>query len=116
MQNINIFLFNESGYECIVTTKETIDRPFCKKITLQLEPAKNWKSGIRSGPVGIIDIEPNLFRDQYFYVKTEGWIGGMSKPGYMALNKNVADGDEYYSEDLIFMGTGLSFSSTYLFE
>lgn len=117
--NINLFFLRENQGECIVTIQETIPEKYHQKVTVELEPAKKWVEGINRNFFGAASIDEseldNFNDDEYFYINTDGWVPGFAKPGYMALQKEVANGKIFRSENIVTTGIRDSTSTFFLF-
>lgn len=95
--NINLFFLLKDQLQCIATTQDSIPQKYDRKLTLELESAKKWTSGANNSRFVVNPIPPEdlaLFDDsEHFYIRTEDWfMGGFSKPGYLAIEKKVANG------------------------
>lgn len=101
---INLFFKQEEGfYDCIVTTKDEIKGPYKRKITAEIFKTKEWRRGDYIGGMGAGSVSDEIlkeFTDElYFYINAKNW-GFKSFNLYMALPKDLLNGEEHHTEDL----------------
>lgn len=103
-KTINLFFLNRDYYNCVVTTKDQIDRTYDRKITVELQRGGNWREGSIVGAKGCAKISKKVLSKitskDFFFIDCREWEYGNPKEAYLALEKRFADGGEYYSEDL----------------
>lgn len=104
MKTINLFFLRAGAYECIVTTKDEIDTPYDRKITVDLEENREWLSGTMVGRFGSGTISEGTMSDitdgTGYFIDCREWMFNQSEEVYLLLGKKFADGKEYLTRDL----------------
>jgi hypothetical protein len=115
---INLFFLSKGNYKrCIVTTKNKIKESCWKKITLELETAKKWVNGFLVSKIGTVEVyDPKIYNNRkYFFIKVHTWYKTYDRFVYMAIEKKVANGKKYSTENLKQTLAG-SLCNVFLFE
>lgn len=98
---INLFFIRDGYYECVLTTKDTIERPFHRKISPEIVKAKKWSHGTLVGSMGASSASNvGVYTDDhYFFINAKDWQYNKEYDVYMALSKTLLDNREYYTRD-----------------
>lgn len=112
-KTINLFFIRDGYYECIVTTKEDISQKYDRKITVELEEAKEWDRGTYCSNIAAISMREHCLKEfnneKHVYIDANKWLfDKRDYPLYIALEKKFTDGNEYHAKDL---GLGIDGSS-----
>lgn len=110
-KTINLFFLRDRYYECVVTTKDEIDRSYYKKVTVDLHPAEEWDDGtyVNRQASSKIDDLSRYTNDDYFYIDSRKWYhssGSEKNRSYTLLPKKFVDGQEYHTRSLLDEGVG----------
>lgn len=71
---VNVFLKREGYWDAYITTLDEIDKPYHRKVTLELFPAQVWKDGTFVGPAGSCGISDlGRYDDRHWYYVNLLW-------------------------------------------